>query len=243
MPATSPRILALDTSSDRVLLSLGTEGSEEPAAGLVSTEKSHGPGLLTHVERLFQGQEPGVYAIACGRGPGSFTGVRIGLSFAKTFAWVRKIPLYTFDVFDLYFTLAGEAGPVWVLEDARRGELYACAMTDGVIMRGPEVTTFERVLEIAPPQARFLGSGARLHAQALMDRFGASAVDGVEQLPDAGALHRTAVRIWRKTEPGNPVTAEPLYLRASDAEVNLASGKIRSSWSRVVPGHEREGDT
>lgn len=238
------RILALDTSSDRVLLSLGDDGASNPLSAVVSTEKSHGPGLLTHMETLFRGQDvQHVEAIVCGRGPGSFTGVRIGLSFAKTFSWVRKIPLYTFDVFDLYFTLVRESGPVWVLEDARRGELYACVRTDGVIVRGPEVTTLERVLETAPPQAQFLGSGARLHAGALRECFGEAAVAAVELLPDATMLHRTALRIRCATEPGNPVTAEPLYLRASDAEVNLASGRIRSSWSRVVPGHDREGGT
>ncbi len=238
------RILALDTSSERVLLSLGDDSRDEPVAAVVSTEKSHGPGLLSHVERLFAGQDPAsVDAIACGRGPGSFTGIRIGLSFAKTFAYVRRIPLYTFDLFDLYFTLAGNSGPVWVLEDARRGELYVAGRIDGADAREPGVTTLDGVLATAPVGVRFLGSGARLHEERLRERFGPGAVAGVHGLPDATTLHRAALHLVRDAQPCNPVTAEPLYLRASDAEVNLASGKIRSSWSRVVPGHHREGET
>jgi tRNA threonylcarbamoyladenosine biosynthesis protein TsaB len=238
------RILALDTSSDRVLLSLGDEGDPVPVAAVVSTEKSHGPGLLAHLEGLFAGQDVRqVDALACGRGPGSFTGIRIGLSFSKTFAWVRKLPLYTFDVFDLYFTLSGGAGPVWVIEDARRGELYAAARVDGVPVGAPEVTTLGRVLETAQAGARFFGSGARLHAEPLRERFGEASVADAPLLPDATTLHRTALRLLQTAQPCNPITAEPLYLRASDAEVNLAAGRIRSSWSRVVPGHEREGET
>jgi tRNA threonylcarbamoyladenosine biosynthesis protein TsaB len=238
------RILALDTSTERVLLSLGDDSQPLPATFVISSEKNHGPGLLAHVEALFSGQDPGtVGAIACGRGPGSFTGVRIGLSFAKTFAWVRKIPLVVFDSFDLHFTLAGPAGPVWVLEDARRQELYVAGRVDGRPVCGPEVTTFERMLETAPEGTRFLGSGARLHQEALQARFGEASVAWAQRLPDAEALHCTALRILREAGPQNPVTAEPLYLRASDAEVNLAAGRIRSSWSRVVPGHDREMET
>ncbi|MBU1068231.1 tRNA (adenosine(37)-N6)-threonylcarbamoyltransferase complex dimerization subunit type 1 TsaB [Myxococcota bacterium] len=235
------RILALDTSSERLLLSLGDGGSDEPVAAVVSTEKNHGPGLLSHVEGLFAGQDPTqVDAIACGRGPGSFTGIRIGLSFAKTFAYVRRIPLYTFDLFDLYFTLAGPSGPVWVLEDARRGELYVAGRINGSNMRESGVTTLEGVLETAPAGVRFFGSGAKLHLEQLRGHFGEASVVDAERLPDATTLHRAALHLYFDAEPCNPVTAEPLYLRASDAEVNLASGKIRSSWSRVVPGHHRE---
>ncbi len=230
------RILALDTSSERVLLSLGTVDAAEPEAGLVSSEKSHGPGLLVHLQALFDGRAPDVDAVACGRGPGSFTGVRIALSFAKTFAWARRIPLVTFDVFDLHFTLQPSDGELWVLEDARRGELYVAARRDGAAAFGPAVITLDEVWRHASPGARFLGSGARLHEAALAERFGAASVAAAGLLPDAAALHRAASRAVIAGGPGNAVTAEPLYLRASDAEVNLAAGRIRSSWSRVVPG-------
>ena len=230
------RILALDTSSDRVLLSLGSTDSDTPEAGLVSSEKNHGPGLLVHMQALFAGQAPDVDAVACGRGPGSFTGVRIALSFAKAFAWARRIPLVTFDVFELHFTLVPSDGELWVLEEARRGELYAAARRDGATSFGPAVITLEEVWRQAGPGARFLGSGARLHEAALGERYGAASVAGARLLPDAAALHRAATVAAAAGGPGSAVTAEPMYLRASDAEVNLAVGRIRSSWNRVVPG-------
>ncbi len=241
------RVLALDTSSERILLSLGRVGDDLPEAGLVAVEKSHGPGLLGHLQALLEGQDPAsIDALACGRGPGSFTGVRIALSFAKTFAWARRIPLYTFDVFGLHFQLVRPEGAVWVLEDARRGELYVAARSDGAPVFGPAVSTLEGVLRAAPPGARFLGSGARLHEAALAAAFGDESVASVGLLPDAGALHRAALAQVAAGSPENPVTVEPLYLRASDAEVNLAAGRIRSSWSRVVagtndPGPPKEG--
>lgn len=231
------RVLAVDTSSERILLSLGRTGDELPEAGLVAVEKSHGPGLLGHLQTLLEGKDPAsIDVLACGRGPGSFTGVRIALSFAKTFAWARRIPLVTFDVFGLHFALQPPAGSIWVLEDARRGELYVAARTDGTPSFGPAVSTLEGVLREARPGARFLGSGARLHEEALRAAFGEASVSAAGLLPDPGALHRTALAALAAGVPGNPVTAEPLYLRASDAEVNLAAGRIRSSWHRVVLG-------
>ena len=228
--------LALDTSSNRLLLALGDTSSGKLLAQDDVVVENHGPGLVSRMENLFAGfQLADVGAIACGLGPGSFTGLRIGLSFAKTFAHVRGLQLHVLDVFDLYHSLVETLDPVVVLQDARRQELYACGLEPGGRrFWEPCVTTLEHVFQSAPTKAVFLGTGARLHDTALRERFGESSMAEAGRDPDVLSLWKAALGVFISRQPLEAVGVEPLYLRASDAELNLAAGKIRSAWSRVV---------
>lgn len=236
------RILSLDTASTQLRVAYGPD--DAPALSVLDEDvHSHGPGLVVRISSLLgeKGAEA-VDALVCCRGPGSFTGIRIGLSFAKTFAAMRRVPLYLVDAFELHFALApqGET-PVWALLDARRGELYAKAIREAPSLDAPRVITLQEVLRSASPKSRFIGSGARLHRRELEARFGENCV--LEAEPDARILHETAKKCVQACAPEDPVRAEPLYLRASDADLNLAAGRIRSAWSRVFPELPKQEDS
>jgi tRNA threonylcarbamoyladenosine biosynthesis protein TsaB len=147
-------------------------------------------------------------------GPGSFTGLRVGLAAIKALAEILRKPIVPVSLLEAVAVTSGATGRVLALLDAGRGELYAGEY------------------EVA-------GHGARLvQEQVLAWEEFHSASDGmVVATPDetlAGSLPGPAVRVpspgaqtiaslgWHKLQAGETVTAEQLeanYIRRSDAEI------------------------
>ncbi len=90
-----------------------------------------------------------VEAVCVTRGPGSFTGVRVGLSVARTLANIREIPLYGLTSFEaLSLFMEGKSSYGIVLE-SKRTDVYFQAIVDGQAQE-PCVTTYESLLETYP---------------------------------------------------------------------------------------------
>ena len=127
VPPAGP-LLVLDTSTDRAAVVLASADGRlfEAPAG---TSRQHGRGLLPSMRGLLldAGVRPGgLAAIGIGLGPGSFTGLRIGLTAAKTLAYAVGCPLFTFDSLEAIARNAPpEALRVVAVGDAQRGDLFA----------------------------------------------------------------------------------------------------------------------
>lgn len=169
-------------------------------------------------------------ALAVGTGPGSFTGVRIGVATAKGLSLARALPLYGVSSFEAMLeAAAGVRGPVLTALDARRDELYAALSVDDPAAPGgrrwamgprhakPEqIAAAVRALvgeaavfalsDLSPAlKARLTSEGLTLsHGAPMlgspMARFVGAVVTGRRGALDTGAL-------------------EPTYVRASDAKL------------------------
>lgn len=134
-PAPGP-LLVLDTSTDRAAVALGlADGTSLLAPS--GQSRQHGRGLLASIHDLLHraSVRPGdLVAIGVGLGPGSFTGLRIGLTAAKTLAYAVGCPLYGFDSLEAIARNAPiEALRVAAVLDAQRGDLFAADFArDGV---------------------------------------------------------------------------------------------------------------
>lgn len=130
-------LLALDTSSAMMTMAV-VVGDEVIGERQVHAERSHSVLLLPEIDELVRaaGLRPrDVRAVAVGCGPGSYTGVRIGVTMAKTFAWALGLPVYGVSSLEA-LALGGwraAAGltptvraPAWVVPalDGRRGQAY-----------------------------------------------------------------------------------------------------------------------
>ena len=152
--------------------------------------------------------------IAVTIGPGSFTGLRVGLAFAKGLSAALAIPAV--GVGSLEALAQPHKGRVFAVLDAKRGQVYLQAFADGAAVSAPDALPIEtaaaRVAELAPDI--LVGTGAALLAQ-MRPSAQAIAVD-----------HADPAAIAALGASRSPVPPHPLYLRAPDAK--LPGGKSLS---------------
>jgi tRNA threonylcarbamoyladenosine biosynthesis protein TsaB len=185
----------------------------------------HTTRLLEEVERAAQaaGGWGGVEGIAVGLGPGSFTGLRVGIATAKALGASTGLPFSGVGTLDGLALGIAEAHPIGVdpvaVLDARRGEAFAARYSlAGERLWGPWVGTPEALGELladSPDAALAAGSGAVRFRHVLEDR-------GVEVPGDEDPVHRVAARhvcaLARARGPAADQALSPIYLRPPDAE-------------------------
>ena len=144
-------------------------------------------------------------------GPGSFTGLRVGLAFAKGLGLALDRPVVGVGTLEALAASAGTEGLVAAAVDARRAQLYLQVFLNGEALMAPDaVTLSEAAARLAElhrgGRATLLGSGAPALRGVI-----AGAVVLERTAPDAVAVARLAAR---SSEP-----PQPLYLRAPDARL------------------------
>ena len=164
------RILALDTSTPTTCCALLDDDR------VVREQRIDPPAKAGDVLPAALGDLTGVDAVAVGLGPGSFTGLRVGLAAAKAIAYARRIPIA--GASSLAAIALGQPGLVVAATEARKGELFAQAFRDG----SPQgAVQFMRVFPqsvtifVLPPSAEVLLERLRMRktesAQELADRL------------------------------------------------------------------------
>lgn len=166
-------ILAMDTSLGAVSVCLLVPGATEPlAAETLALQRGHAEALLPMLDRVMAEIEGGFDAlgrVAVTVGPGSFTGIRIGVSAARALGLARKIPVIGIS------TLAALAAPAIALSvpsrivaaiDAKHGCVYAQAFaTDGSTIMEPQHATVSSILAgLGPGPLQLVGPGAPMLA-------------------------------------------------------------------------------
>lgn len=138
------RILAFESSAKAASVAL-TEDGRLAAEYFENSGLTHSRTLMQMAADLLRSCEvapEGVDAVAVAAGPGSFTGVRIGVAAAKGFAWGREIPCFGVSTLEAMAFAAGRArGLLCAVMDARRGEVYNAlfdAAPDGPVRRTPD---------------------------------------------------------------------------------------------------------
>lgn len=172
-----------------------------------------------------------VDGVAVGAGPGSFTGLRIGLATAKGLCFAEDKPLY---VASSLAALALDAGPtdgvVGAVIDAKKDEVFvACfdregetlrAVSDERVMRPAQLAAF--VHEVASGRAvSLLGTGAQAYPDACA--AAGTVLAGARATPSAASIARLA---QAGGKPADIASAAPTYIRLSEAELK---------WRKHIP--------
>jgi tRNA threonylcarbamoyl adenosine modification protein YeaZ len=129
------KILAIDTSTSRSCVAI-IEGTNVLYSGFRDGATAHGPSLPALVQEALVVSD--VDEIVVGMGPGPFTGLRVGIAFAQSFALARDIPVRGVCSLDAIAAQVNDKDFI-ITVDARRKEVYWARYTNGVRAAEPAV--------------------------------------------------------------------------------------------------------
>jgi tRNA threonylcarbamoyl adenosine modification protein YeaZ len=129
------KVLAIDTSTSRSCVAI-IEGTDVLYSGFKDGATAHGPSLPALVQEALAVSD--VDEVVVGMGPGPFTGLRVGIAFAQSFALAREIPVRGVCSLDAIAAQIQEKDFI-ITVDARRKEVYWARYTDGVRVGDPAV--------------------------------------------------------------------------------------------------------
>ena len=223
------KILAFETSAKAASVAL-LEAGKLLGESYQNTGLTHSQTLMVMAEDLLKAcglTAKDVEAVAVAAGPGSFTGVRIGVAAAKGFAWGAELPCYGVSTLEaMARNLGVYQGYVVPAMDARRSQVYTAVFhaEKGELKRveadmaislqelGEKIKNFEETVFL-------VGDGALLCYNTLLEE-----VPGLV-LPPEHRMHQRAAGVALAAqamadagEPGNAGSLTPNYLRLSQAE-------------------------
>ena len=222
-------LLAFETSAKSASVAL-FEGQQLLGEQYQNTGLTHSQTLLVMAQELLTqcGKNPGeVDAVAVANGPGSFTGVRIGVAAAKGFAWGREIPLYGVSTLEaMALGLGIHQGYVCPVMDARRSQVYNALyyVNQGKLEtvapdRAISLEDLKKELKSCKEPIFLVGDGSILCYNTLLEE-----VNNLI-LPPEHRMHQRAVGVGlaalaqiRQGSGGNAENLAPNYLRLSQAE-------------------------
>lgn len=213
-------LLAIDCAASLCAASVYDAGAGELGRAVRDLGKGHAEHLMAVIDEALAQAGVGysdLGLIAVSVGPGSFTGVRVGVSAARGLSLALKIPAVGVTTLE---ALAAETraalGPRTVLAalDAGRGEIHAAVYDEtGVALREPAVLTLTEAAALAASgQVAVAGTAARLIAEEPVDVDKAFELGPTLATADIG----TYARLAAAKQPGE--RPKPVYLRAPDAK-------------------------
>jgi tRNA threonylcarbamoyladenosine biosynthesis protein TsaB len=223
----SIRSLAIETSGRIGSVALGVDGHVRDARAFRTTYH-HAVELLLTVDALCRdhGIVPGsLHELYVSGGPGSFTGLRVGITFARTLAWaggVRTVRVPTLDaIAQNALDLASPPPHLVVILDAKRHRVFAArySLRNDQYVRQTEPAEVDpaAVLSELPAGCAAVGEGVAYHADAVRQAQ-------LRVLPEelnrarAETVHRLGYRLARRGQFDDAEQLLPIYLRRPEAE-------------------------
>lgn len=223
-------VLGIETSTPQTSVALGTE--QGIIAGTVlSMGRPGDETVMPAITHLLQWSEvplSSVGGIAVGLGPGLFTGMRVGITTAKTLAQVLSVPVVGLASLDVVaFSVRYCRRSICAVIDAKRGEVFyafyrpvpgGVARETEFLVDRPEGLSAE--LEARPEDVLLVGNGALVYRRHLEQagnhvEFASAAYS----FPAATALVELSIPRFEREEFDRLYDVQPFYVRKSDAEI------------------------
>lgn len=215
------RVLGIDTSTGLGSVACLVDGQlVAEVAARVSAR--HGESLFTLLEQALAHAglaKDAIDLIACGLGPGSFTGTRVGVAAAKGLALALDRPLVGVCTLEA-LALGAPGARIATVVDAFQGEVFLAVYerTQDVLReRMPPAHGAPAVMRAhldAHPGAAIVGSGARRYPEVFV-----ASLPSVYDAPRAALIAHAGLLRLERHGPDDRATLEPIYVRASDAQL------------------------
>ncbi len=214
--------LGIDTSSDMINLALSNEGQSVVELAWM-TRQNHTVEVLSALTSLLERAGLDVKLISAvfvAKGPGSFNGLRVGLSIAKGLAFALEAPIIGVSTLEMEaYPFCFTGLPVYPVHDAGRDEVataeYRILNGKWSCLQEEHITTLEELINGVQEKSLFCGELSEKMVVVLEQRLEEMAV-----IPDAAARSRRGRQLsvlgWRRLKSGTSdemATLQPLYLR------------------------------
>ena len=230
------KILAIDTST-RVGSIAVVEGPLLKAQQILNISATHNQRLLPGIERILADTGwslDDLDGFAVSIGPGSFTGLRIGLSIVKGFAWATGKPLAAVPTLDaLAVNVSCVPHKICPILDARKGEVYTAVYRRGDEGIPQRLTSYmvikpAELVALISETTVIVGDGLLSYGDYLKRELGNRLV---LPSPHLNVIHASSVAWlgWHKLRSGESEdvsSCTPLYVRPSEAELKMKSTPI-----------------
>jgi tRNA threonylcarbamoyladenosine biosynthesis protein TsaB len=242
-------VLSLDTTTKAASCAVARDGvviNEEP----IDPKRQLAlqlPGALRDILDLSAIALEDIDAFAVATGPGSFTGLRIGIATMQGLAFGQGKPLIGISGLTALRAVAspaflGSGIATWV--DAWRGDVYAALFEDGRQVGEPVVAKPEALLEELKPRGfandvLFIGDGAEAYRDLIISRLGHAARFADPTVPLLAAVIAMLATIeYTNGHRPLPHAIRPLYVRRPDAELARDRGPKGSAPHERIPSSE-----
>lgn len=224
------KILAVDTATQSCSVAILNGGrlSCELVTLKEETHSKHLMGLIRNVLEMAGISVSDLDGMAVTIGPGSFTGLRIGVSTVKGMAHALDKPVVGISSLDALAWQCGEcAYLICAILDARKGEVYAATYQyrDGVFSQTdrPKATSPVAAVERIKAPCLFIGSGAELYREEIRNMLKDRAHFAPEgqHIIRASSVGFLSLQRFQNRDTKEVASLVPQYIRKSDAELNF----------------------
>ncbi|MEE8399864.1 MAG: tRNA (adenosine(37)-N6)-threonylcarbamoyltransferase complex dimerization subunit type 1 TsaB [Desulfobacterales bacterium] len=225
------RILAVDTATTSCSVAIVDTDAvlAEVTTGIQQTHAKHLMGMIDTVIDRSATPFSDLDGFAVTRGPGSFTGLRIGIATVKGLATASGKPLVGVSTLDaLAMQGASSSHLICSLLDARRGEVYSSRYryVNGCLEmeRDEAVSTAEKAISDVNETCLFLGNGAVLYRKIIEESLGERAqfAPSFHDTIRASTVAHLSMTAFETGHTDNVGEFVPVYIRKSDAEIHRA---------------------
>lgn len=226
------KILAIDTSTSVLGIALMSD-EKIYAESITNLKTNHSIMLMPAIEHIFNqvGWDPNdIDLVAIAKGPGSYTGIRIGVTTAKTYAWALNIPLIGVSTLEaMAYSFNYYNGAISPIIDARRGQVYTglYKKIDNKLINLKEdciisLSDWITMLKENNDKVIFVGDDIKKHYDQLLQHndfieFGPI----IFNIPRPSAIGLIAKDKYEKGYKENVYDFIPSYLQLAEAEKNL----------------------
>jgi tRNA threonylcarbamoyladenosine biosynthesis protein TsaB len=231
------KILAVDTASKSCSVAV-VDNTSVLALQTIISDQTHSRHLMVMIDKvinLSHIKPSDIDGFAVTTGPGTFTGLRIGISSVKGLAVALNKPVTCVSSLDvLAMQTACYSYLICPMMDARRGEVYCahyrltgCGFKTGMLTKETDEKVFspDKALENIHEPCMFVGEGASLYHKIIEDKLGGMAffASPNQNTTCASTVAYLGLNQFKNNVFSHPEAIAPHYIRRSDAEMNAGA--------------------